>query len=134
MKATLRVGAEGVVQRTVTDELCADHFGNRGVRVLATPVLCSLFELSAAAAVQGALEPREATVGTRLQIEHLAATPAGMEVSVRARLVEIDRRRLRFAIEAHDSRELVARGEHERFLVDLPSFLEKVEAKAATAG
>jgi len=134
MKATLRVGAEGIVQRAVTDDLCADHFGNPGVRVLATPVLCSLFELSAAAAVQDALEPREATVGTRLEIEHLAATPVGMAVSVRARLVEIDRRRLRFAIEAHDDRELVARGEHERCLVDLPSFLERVQAKTATAG
>ncbi len=133
MREGLHVGAEGWVRRTVTAEMTAEHFGNAGVRVLATPVLCGLFEQSALEAVRDGLDAGEATVGTRLEIEHLAATPLGMTVSIRARLEEIDRRRLRFAIEARDTQELVARGSHERFVVDLARFLEKAEAKAATA-
>jgi fluoroacetyl-CoA thioesterase len=71
-------------------------------------------------------------VGTHLEIDHLAATPVGMTVTVRARLETIDRRRLAFIIEAHDGRELVARGRHERFVVDLKRFLQTVAAKQAT--
>jgi predicted thioesterase len=126
------VGAEGRVERVVTPDLSAEHFGNAGVAVLATPALCALFEQSAFEAVRAALEPGEATVGTHLEIDHLAATPVGMTVTVRARLETIDRRRLAFIIEAHDGRELVARGRHERFVVDLKRFLQTVAAKQAT--
>lgn len=126
------MGTEGRVERLVTPELSAEHFGNAGVAVLATPALCALFELSAFEAVRAALEPGEATVGTHLQIDHLAATPVGMTVTVRARLEAVDRQRLAFTIEAHDGREVVARGRHERFVVDLTQFLQKVAAKQAT--
>jgi predicted thioesterase len=128
----LRVGAEGRLERVVTPELSAERFGNVGVAVLATPALCALFEQTAVLAVSAALEPGEATVGTHLEIDHLAATPLGMTVTVRARLEAIDQRRLAFAIEAHDGREMVARGRHERFVVDLKRFLERVAAKQAT--
>ncbi len=128
----MRVGAEGRVERVVTSELSAEHLGNVGVAVLATPALCALFELSAFEAVRAALEPGEATVGTHLEIDHLAATPVGMTVTVRARLEAVDQRRLVFTIEAHDGRETVARGRHERFVVDLKRFRQKVAAKQAT--
>jgi predicted thioesterase len=128
----LQVGAEGRLERVVTPDLSAEHFGNVGVAVLATPALCALFEQSAFEAVRAALEPGEATVGTHLEIDHLAPTPVGMTVTVRSRLEAIDRRRLVFTIEAHDGRELVARGRHERFVVDLKHFLQTVAAKQAT--
>jgi predicted thioesterase len=126
----LRVGLEGTLRREVTPELLADHYGNPGVRVLATPALCWLFEQSAVLAVQNHLDPGESTVGTRLEIEHLAPTPPGMPVSVRAHLEAVDGRRLSFTMEAQDEREVVARGRHERFVVQLERFLDRVRAKA----
>ncbi len=132
MRDTLRAGVEATLTRAVTPELLADHYGNPGMRVLATPALCWLFEHSAVLTLADHLEPGEATVGTRLEIEHLAPTPLGMTVSVRARLEAVDGRRLRFAIEAQDECEMVARGHHERFVVDLQRFLDRTRAKAAT--
>jgi predicted thioesterase len=132
VRDSLRVGSEGRLERVVTPDLSAEQFGNVGVAVLATPALCALFEQSAVVAVRAALELGEATVGTHLEIDHLAATPLGRTVTVRARLEAVDGRRLTFTIEAHDGREMVARGRHERVVVELKRFLQKVAAKQAT--
>lgn len=83
-------------------------------------------------AVAEQLEPGEATVGTRLTIEHLKATPLGMMVRVEAEVTQAEGRRLAFSVEAYDEAELVARGTHERFVIDLARFLEAVGAKAVT--
>lgn len=107
----------------------ADKFGNHGVQVLATPVLCHWFENTSVMAIQPQLERGEATVGTRLSIEHLKATPVGMRVTVDAEVVAVDGRRISFQLEAHDERELIARGTHERHIVELARFLERVKAK-----
>jgi predicted thioesterase len=100
--------------------------------VLATPVLCHWFESAAVLAVVQQLEPGEATVGTRLTIEHLKATPIGMSVRVTARVLAAEGRRLSFEVSAFDDVELIARGTHERFVVDLDRFLAGVQAKAAS--
>jgi fluoroacetyl-CoA thioesterase len=100
--------------------------------VLATPVICHWFETASVLAVAEFLEAGEATVGTRLSVEHLKATPLGMVVRVEAEVTAVEGRRLAFAIEAHDQAELVARGSHERYVVDLGRFLQGVEAKAVT--
>jgi predicted thioesterase len=84
-------------------------------------------------AVAESLEPGEATVGTRLSIEHLKATPLGMRVRVEARVSSAEGRRIAFEVEAHDEVELVARGAHERYVIDLARFLRSVEAKAVTS-
>jgi len=118
----------------VESEHSAERFGNAGVRVLATPILCHWFEWASLLAVADHLEPGEATVGTRLSIEHLKATPVGMLVRVEAEVTGVEGRRLAFTVEAHDEAELVARGTHERFLVDLQRFLKAVEAKTVTSG
>ena len=102
------------------------------MRVLATPVLCHWFESACVLAVAEHLEPGEATVGTRLSLEHLKATPLGMMVRVEAVVKGCEGRRLAFSVEAYDEAELVARGTHERFVVDLRRFLQAVEAKAVT--
>jgi fluoroacetyl-CoA thioesterase len=125
------VGQVGRVEQVVLPEHAADRFENAGVTVLATPVLCHWFESAAVRAVAGQLEPGEATVGTRLRIEHLKATPLGMRVRVEARVVAVEGRRVNFEVEAIDDVELVARGTHERFVVDLERFLAGVQAKSA---
>lgn len=80
-------------------------------------------------AIHGNLEPGEATLGTRLTIEHLKATPLGMRVTVDAEVVAVEGRRITFKIDAHDDKELVARGTHERFVVNLARFLDSVNEK-----
>jgi len=127
------VGQVGRLKEVVGPEHAADRFENKGVRVLATPVLCHWFESAAVRAIAPQLDPGEATVGTQLTIEHLKATPLGMRVRVESRVVAVDGRRIRFEAAASDEVELVARGTHERFVVDLARFLDGVEAKRPTA-
>jgi len=125
------VGQVGSLDQVVGPEHAADRFDNTGVTVLATPVLCHWFESASVRAIFQHLGPGEASVGTRLTIEHLKATPLGMRVRVNSRVVAVDGRRITFEAEAVDEIELVARGTHERFVVDLVRFLAGVEAKGS---
>jgi len=125
------VGQVGSLEQVVGPEHAADRFENTGVTVLATPVLCHWFESAAVLAIAPQLEPGEASVGTRLTIEHLKATPLGMRVRVESRVVAVEGRRITFEDEARDEVELVARGTHERVVVDLARFLAGVEAKSS---
>ena len=124
------MGQVGSLEQVVGPEHAADRFQNTGVTVLATPVLCHWFESAAVLAIAPQLEPGEASVGTRLTIEHLKATPLGMRVRVESRVVAVEGRRVTFDAQAVDEVELVARGSHERFVVDLARFLSGVEAKS----
>ncbi len=125
------MGQEGIVEQIVRPEHGADRFQNAGVTVLATPVLCHWFESAGVRAIAEQLESSESTVGTRLSIEHLKATPVGMQVRVTARVVAVDGRRVDFEVSAFDDVELVARGTHERVVIDLERFLTRVDAKRA---
>jgi predicted thioesterase len=125
----IAVGQVGKLEQVVGPEHAADRFENTGVTVLATPVVCHWFESAAVRAIAQQLEPGEASVGTRLTIEHLKATPLGMRVHVESRVVAVEGRRIAFEAQAVDEVELVARGTHERFVVDLGRFLASVEAK-----
>ena len=125
------MGQVGSLEQVVGPEHSADRFENTGVTVLATPVLCHWFESAAVLAIAPQLEPGEASVGTRLTIEHLKATPLGMRVRVESRVVAVEGRRVTFDAQAVDEVELVARSRHERFVVDLARFLAGVEAKGS---
>jgi fluoroacetyl-CoA thioesterase len=125
------VGQVGSLEQVVGPQHAADRFENTGVTVLATPVLCHWFETAAVRAIAPQLEPGEASVGTRLTIEHLKATPLGMRVRVVSRVVAIEGRRISFETEASDEVEVIGRGTHERFVVDLGRFLAGVEAKSS---
>lgn len=110
----------------------AERYGNAGFPVLATPALVGMFEKAAIGLLRPFMDDRDGSVGTKVSIEHLAPTPLGWKVAVVARLVKIDRKRLVFELEAHDNKELIARCMHERYLVQLPGFLDKLQAKAAS--
>jgi fluoroacetyl-CoA thioesterase len=97
--------------------------------VLATPRLISFMERTAHLAVLPYLAEGQSTVGVHVDVRHLAATPVGMEVRFRAELVEVDRRRLRFKVEAWDEVEKIGEGEHERFIIDWQRFLDGIEKK-----
>ncbi|MBI4607832.1 MAG: thioesterase family protein [Candidatus Rokubacteria bacterium] len=127
----VKPGAVAEVEVLVTRERTADAMGNRGVMVFATPFLLGLLEDAAGAVIQPHLPPGATTVGTMVEMRHLAPTPVGMKVRARAELLETDGRRFLFSVEAFDEAEKIAEGKHERFMI--PS-LEKFLSRAMTKG
>ena len=124
-------GAFAEVTETVRPERTAEALGKTGVKVFGTPFLVALIESASAAVVEDRLPPGGTTVGTMIDVKHLAATPVGMEVRAKATLLETDGRRFLFAVEAWDEKEKIAEGRHERFVVpDLAKFLARVAKKA----
>src|SRR5262245_57604060 len=99
---SIEAGLVGEVVVVVEPSDTADALGNTGVHVLATPRLVALLELAAIRAVEAHLPPSSGTVGTRIDVRHLAATPVGMRATIRATLREVDGRRLVFVIEGHE--------------------------------
>ncbi|HET9223507.1 MAG TPA: thioesterase family protein [Roseiflexaceae bacterium] len=126
----LEPGLTATVTLVVGPADTATAFASGAVEVLATPRLIGLLEEAAALAVGPALAEEQTTVGTRVDMRHLAATPIGMRVTANAELLEVEERRLRFRIQAHDEHELVAEGTHERAIVNRARFLERVAQKA----
>jgi fluoroacetyl-CoA thioesterase len=103
--------------------------------VFATGFLVGFLEWACLKAIEPHLDwPREQTLGTHIDVSHEAATPPGLEVTATVELVEVRGRRLVFSVEAHDGVDRIARGRHERFVVDRASFDERVGAKARQAG
>lgn len=125
----LHTGLSGELRVGVTREMTAGAYGNEGVNVLATPHLIWLLEGAAGRAVHAALSGGERTVGTHVDVYHEAPTPVGSQVTARAHLIEVRDRRLTFEVEAYDETRRVARGTHERFIVDLERFLRAAEAE-----
>jgi fluoroacetyl-CoA thioesterase len=130
MDETTLVGREGVIWTRVTAERSADRYGNAGFDVLATPALVGLFEEAALQALDPALPEGSRSVGSAIAVIHRAATPTGMDVEVRARIVGVDGREVRFELEASDAVEPIGSGTHTRFIVDLDRFLRRTAAKA----
>jgi len=121
----IKPGLKGASTLTVKDGNTAIDFGSGKVPVLATPMLIALMENAAINAVEKLLPDGQATVGTLIECRHLAATPKGMTVTAKAELIELDKRRLIFHVEAFDEKEKVGDGKHERFIVDLHKFLKR---------
>lgn len=114
----------------VEEQHTAAHLGHGGLRVLATPTMVALMEAAARSLVDPNLESGYLSVGTGLNIKHLAATPQGMRIRVRAELVSVTGRRLNFKVEVLDEREKVGEGTHTRAIVNLKRFWDKLETKA----
>ena len=126
----LKVGTSYTIERRVGVEHSADTHGNPGIDVFTTPVLCEWSEEAAVLAVTDQLEPGMITLGIRIDLKHLVATPIGMMVRVTATLKEIDERKLIFAVEAYDEKEKISECTHERFIVNKSRFLQKVAEKS----
>jgi fluoroacetyl-CoA thioesterase len=107
----------------------ASHWGSGGVHVFSTPALVGLMESAAVIALYGALPDGQTTVGTRLDVRHLAATPVGMQVRAIATLTAVEGRKLTFTIQAWDEVELIGEAVHERFIIDEAKFVAKTQAK-----
>ena len=125
----LQLGIKGSKTITVTHERTAAHYGSGALEVFATPAMVALLEETAWRSVQPYLEEGQATVGTRVDIHHLAATPLGGKVTCESELCEIDRRRLVFKVVVFDEKTKVGEGIHERFVIQSDKFLAAAKAK-----
>jgi len=127
----LKPGLTGEVSLVVADEHTARHLGSGGVRVLATPQMILLMERASVAAIDHLLPEGYRTVGTGIDMRHLAPTPVGFEVKATSELVEIDGRRLTCRVQVHDGVELVGEGIHRRAIIEVSQFAERVAQKEA---
>ncbi len=125
----IRAGLTGEREIQVEAAQTARHLGSGNVSVLATPEMIRLMEGAAVSAVDPLLPEGYSTVGIQVQVNHLAATPPGMRVRVRAELQQVDGRKLTFRVQAFDEVEQVGEGTHQRMIVELARFKQRVEAK-----
>jgi predicted thioesterase len=119
------------LEKTVAETDTASHWGSGGLPVFSTPALVGLMESAAVVALYGSLPADQSSVGVRIDVRHLAATPVGMAVRARAELVEVEGRRLVFKIQAWDEVELIGEANHDRFVVEESRFVEKVAGKTS---
>jgi fluoroacetyl-CoA thioesterase len=128
----IKPGATAEIGLTVTEDQTAHAMGNRGVHVFATPYVIGLLEDAAGAVMRPHYPPGGGSVGTMVEMKHLAATPVGMKVRAKATLLESDGKRYLFSVEAWDEKEKIAEGRHERFVVpDMERFLARAMKKSA---
>jgi len=125
----LTVGLRGQAATQVTADKTADALGSGDLPVFGTPALVALMEQAAVNAVAGHLEPTETTVGTAIEVTHLAATPVGLAVRAEAELTGVGGRKLTFLVEAYDTREKIGHAQHQRIIVSRDRFLLKAAQK-----
>lgn len=125
----MEIGITGKQTITVTEDKTAVVMGSGTLPVFATPAMIAFMENTASKSVADKLEAGQGTVGTSIDVKHMAATPVGMEVSCETKLVEVDRKRLVFEVKAYDAAGVIGEGMHERFIIDNEKFLAKAQAK-----
>ena len=125
----LTMGLSAEISMTVHESDTAAKWGSGLVPVLGTPALVGLMESAAVKALDGHLATDQTTVGGRIDVRHLAATPVGMKVRTRAELTAIEGRKLTFQIEAWDEAEKIGEALHERFMIDTEKFITRAKAK-----
>ncbi len=127
----METGITGLQEEIVTEEKAAESMGSGELPVYATPAMIALIEKTAWMSVAGELEEGQGTVGTKLAVEHVSASPLGAHITCKTTLVGVDRRRLLFSVEVSDDAGIIGQGTHERFIVDNEKFLTKAKGKLA---
>ncbi len=128
--ANIPIGARHEENLPVTEAVAIDFMGPGSARVLSTPNLIGFLERTCRDAILPLLEPGYDSVGTHVNVYHLAASPIGMNVTFQAEVISVEDRRVNFKVVAFDEKEKIAEGTHERFIVNVARFAERVRAKA----
>jgi fluoroacetyl-CoA thioesterase len=129
----LKAGLTGSAGLVVGEEHTAPRVGSGRVHVLATPVMINLIEAAALDAIEHLLPAGHQSLGTLLNVRHIAATPVGMRVTARAEVTAVEGRTVRFRVEARDEKELIGDGTHERVVVNVAKFDLRVQKKSGLA-
>ena len=131
--SNLKIGLKGSAELLVGVEHTAPRVGSGLVPVLATPVMINVIEAAALAAIEHLLPPGHQSLGIHLDVRHFAATPIGMCVRATSALIGIEGRTLMFQVEAHDEKEPIGEGSHERVVVNVARFDQRVQEKLRRA-
>jgi fluoroacetyl-CoA thioesterase len=127
--SSIPVGTRGEHRMVVTPELAINFLGVEAARVLATPALIMQLEMTARDSIVPLLEAGFDSVGTEVHVRHLAATPLGMQVTLHSEVVQVNGRTVRFKVEAFDEREKIAEGTHDRYIVNIERFAQRLAVK-----
>lgn len=125
----LTEGMSAVLTCEVKESNSAKAIGSGSLMVFGTPAMIALIEQTAVALLEGNLPEGMTTVGTKLDINHVSATPMGMTAECECTLVKIDRKKLIFDVVVKDDAGIIGNGTHERFMVEADSFMKKAESK-----
>ena len=125
----LPAGLKGSAELVVGEQHTAPRIGSGRIRVLATPVMINLIEAAALAAVEQSLPEYHQSLGTHLDVTHIAATPVGMRVRATAEVLRVEGRTIYFHVKAEDEREMIGEGTHERVVVNVERFDRRVQEK-----
>ena len=129
----MELGIKGTAETVVVYENTAAAVGSGALEVFSTPSMIALMEKASRELVQPYLEEGQSTVGTRLEVSHVAASPIGAHIQAASTLVEIDRRMLTFEVKAYADGELIGEGRHQRCIIYAERFMEKALAKQKKA-
>ncbi len=129
MAAKLDVGRTYQSQTRVEEWMTAEKAGNKGVDVLSTPMLLQLVEDAAMQCIAPTMAAGQVSLGTYVDLAHLASTPVGFIVRTEVEVIKLDGRRVEFAFSAFDEREKIAEGTHERYLTERTRLVERLEEK-----
>jgi len=127
----IKPGLVGHAEIVVGEQHTAPKIGSGRVRVLATPVMINLMEAAALDCAENLIPAGHQSLGIKLDVRHIAATPVGMRVRATAKLLKVDGRNLEFWVEAHDEKDLIGDGAHHRIVVNVERFDKRVQAKLA---
>ena len=128
--ANIPVGTKREETLVVTPDVAIDFMGVEGARVLSTPNMILGLEKTSRNAVLPLLDAGHDTVGTHVNVYHLAATPLGMTVTFRTEVTSVEDRRVNFKVEAFDGKDRIAQGTHQRAIVNVARFVAKLKEKA----
>ena len=130
----METGIKGKKERVVPYEQTAEYISSGLLPVYATPCMIQFMEETSRVSVEPYLAEGQSTVGTSVNIKHLASTFVGCKVTCESELVEIDRRRLVFNVKVYDDKELLGEGVHERFIIDNAKFIARLDVKKQEMG
>ena len=130
----MELGIKGKKERIIPYEQTAEYISSGLLPVFATPCMIQFMEETARVSVKPYLAEGQSTVGTSVNIKHLASTFVGCKVTCESELVEVDRRRLVFYVKVYDDKELLGEGQHERFIIDNAKFIARLEDKKREMG
>lgn len=127
--SAIKAGMTGTAELTVGEEHTAPRVGSGKIRVLATPVMINLIEAAALKAAEHLLPPGHQSLGTLLNVKHIAATPVGMKIKASATVTKVEGRNIFFDVAAEDEKETIGGGTHERVVVNVERFDKRVQRK-----
>jgi predicted thioesterase len=129
MRGKIDVGRTYQSQTRVEEWMTAEKAGNKGVDVLSTPMVFQLVEDASMHCLAPLMDENEISLGTHVDLAHLAPTPVGLIVRTEVEVIKVDGKRVEFAFSTFDEREKVADGTHERYITTKEKFFERLEEK-----